>query len=609
MSQLRAKQIKLVQNGLLYGGTNGNGSILEMPTAEADAHKVLKIKSDRTGFEYATLAGANVSVVPTGNLAATSVQGALDELQGDIDSINTSAGTLQTEVDAIETSVGLNVDGTKPDFTSTNYIGAGDSFFTAVNTLDLELDSLDSSVVKLTGNQSIAGTKTFSDYVVLSNIPTQQDHAATKAYVDGVAAGLDVKQSVRAASTGDVDFTTGGLLTIDGVSLIAGDRVLLKNQEDAFENGIYVVTAEGPWVRAVDMNEAGEFVGAFFFVEEGTLNADNGFVCTTNGTVIVGTTAINFTQFSGAGQIDAGNGLTKLGNTLNVVGTADRITANADSIDIASTYAGQTSIVTLGTVTTGTWNGSVVGQAYGGLGANVSGFAATSLILAGAGTATELQKGANSTVLKVDGNGDLAYAKVDLTVDVSGILPEANGGTGYSTYSEGDLLVGNDENGLTTLGKGSANQVLTSNGTTLVYGYVSAVRDGSGVSVASVVVQTDENAKLQAAIATVTSDNTLVYTTKGYVDSAVGAAERSTVVDTFVVVASGATTGQMNAGANASMTLTQTPIGDVSVAFNGLVLRKNAYSVSGTTVTLVDSTIGYSAETDDVLTVSYIYNA
>ena len=82
----------------------------------------------------------------------------------------------------------------------------------------------------------------------------------------------------------------------------------------------------------------------------------------------MGTSAITFEQFSGAGQIDAGNGLTKSGNTINAVGTADKITVSADAITIATTYVGQNSITTLGTITTGTWNGSTLGSAYGGTG-------------------------------------------------------------------------------------------------------------------------------------------------------------------------------------------------------------------------------------------------
>jgi hypothetical protein len=185
--------------------------------------------------------------------------------------------------------------------------------------------------------------------------------------VDSVAQGLDVKQSVRAATTADI--TLSGAQTIDGVSVIAGDRVLVKNQSAPSENGIYVAAA-GAWTRSLDMDQGPEFPGSFFFVEEGTVNANNGFVCTTNNPVTVGTTAITFEQFSGAGQVIAGDGLTKTGNTLNVGGTTDRISVTATAVDIASTYVGQTSITTLGTITTGTWNGTIIGTAYGGTGVN-----------------------------------------------------------------------------------------------------------------------------------------------------------------------------------------------------------------------------------------------
>jgi hypothetical protein len=107
----------------------------------------------------------------------------------------------------------------------------------------------------------------------------------------------------------------------------------------------------------------------FTFVEEGAVNQDSGWVMTTNGPVTLGTTGLAFTQFSGAGSVTAGAGLTKDGNTLDVGGTADRITVNADSVDIASTYAGQNTITTLGTVTTGTWSASAVAVANGGTGA------------------------------------------------------------------------------------------------------------------------------------------------------------------------------------------------------------------------------------------------
>lgn len=207
--------------------------------------------------------------------------------------------------------------------------------------------------------------------------PTSATDAATKGYVDNAVVGIDWKPSVRAATTGNI--TLSGEQTVDGVELVAGNRVLVKNQSTGSENGVYVVSATG-WSRSSDADTSAEFTSAFaVFVEEGTTNADSGWVLTTDGTITLGTTAIAFTQFTGLGQVVAGDGLTKNGNTINVVGTANRITANADSIDIASTYVGQTSITTLGTVTTGTWNGTTIAVANGGTGATSAGDARTNL--------------------------------------------------------------------------------------------------------------------------------------------------------------------------------------------------------------------------------------
>lgn len=216
--------------------------------------------------------------------------------------------------------------------------------------------------------------------------PTDAAHAATKGYVDAARSGLDVKQSVRAATTGPVNLANqleAGDTLDTTVTLVAGDRVLVKNQSTASENGIYVVQSSGAAVRASDANgtpDTGEMSGGTFtFVEEGTVNADSGWVVTSNGAITVGTDAINWAQFSGAGQITAGDGLTKSGNTINAVGTSDRITVNADSIDIASTYVGQSSITTVGTITSGTWNGTDVAVADGGTGSSTESGARTNL--------------------------------------------------------------------------------------------------------------------------------------------------------------------------------------------------------------------------------------
>ena len=201
--------------------------------------------------------------------------------------------------------------------------------------------------------------------------PTADAHAATKAYVDAARSGLDVKASVKAATAGSVNLATdlAAGQVIDGVTLVTGDRVLVKNQVGgaAADNGIYVVQATGAAVRADDADTSAKVTtGMFTFVSEGTANADNGFVLTTNDAIVLGTTNLTFVQFSGAGQITAGNGLVKDGNLIDVVGTAGRITANANSIDIDSTYIGQNTITTLGTIGTGTWAATDVAVEHGG---------------------------------------------------------------------------------------------------------------------------------------------------------------------------------------------------------------------------------------------------
>lgn len=218
--------------------------------------------------------------------------------------------------------------------------------------------------------------------------PTDPAHAATKGYVDAARSGLDVKASVRAATTGPINLANqleAGDVLDTNVTLVAGDRVLVKDQSTASENGIYVVQASGAAVRATDFDDNAEVSpGAFTFVEEGTLNADSGWVLTTNGTINVGVTGLTWALFSVAGSIFAGDGLTKTGNTLNVVGTTNRIAVSADAVDISTNYVGQASITTLGTITTGIWNGTDVAVADGGTGSSTESGARTNLASAAA---------------------------------------------------------------------------------------------------------------------------------------------------------------------------------------------------------------------------------
>jgi hypothetical protein len=149
--------------------------------------------------------------------------------------------------------------------------------------------------------------------------PTSDQDAATKYYVDTVAQGLDVKASVKAATTGNI--TLSGAQTIDGIAIVAGDRVLVKDQTSTPTNGIYVA-ASGAWARSADANTWDELVSAYTFVEEGTTYADTGWVCTINAGGTLGTTPITWSQFSGAGTYLAGTGLTLTGNTFSITNTA-----------------------------------------------------------------------------------------------------------------------------------------------------------------------------------------------------------------------------------------------------------------------------------------------
>jgi hypothetical protein len=169
--------------------------------------------------------------------------------------------------------------------------------------------------------------------------PTNAQDAANKRYVDAAVVGIEWKPSVRAATTADGTLATAFAngQVIDGVTLATGNRILIKNQTTGTENGIYTVNATGAPTRSTDADTNAELTASFaVFVEEGTANADSGYTLTNDGTVTIGTTALTFTQFTGLGQITAGNGLTKTANTLDVVaGTGIVANANDVAIDTA----------------------------------------------------------------------------------------------------------------------------------------------------------------------------------------------------------------------------------------------------------------------------------
>lgn len=144
--------------------------------------------------------------------------------------------------------------------------------------------------------------------------PTGPQDAATKIYVDAARAGLDIKDSVRAATT--VNITLSGTQTVDGVALIAGDRILVKNQTVASANGIYIVAA-GAWSRATDADSSAEVTaGMATFISEGATVGNQRWVLTTDDPITLGTTSLTFTQDSGGANYTAGTGITITGNTI-----------------------------------------------------------------------------------------------------------------------------------------------------------------------------------------------------------------------------------------------------------------------------------------------------
>ncbi|MFZ9078834.1 MAG: hypothetical protein ACO23H_09885 [Alphaproteobacteria bacterium] len=218
-----------------------------------------------------------------------------------------------------------------------------------------------------------SGTFDFQSAVLQVATPSADSHAATKGYVDALAQGLHWKDSVKVATTANI--TLSGTQTIDGIAVSADERVLVKDQTSGAENGIYVA-ASGAWSRAADMNASDEFSGAAIFVQQGTANADTGYVCTNDGAVTVGTTAITFTQFTGAGQLSGGDGIDITGSTISVNVDDSSIEISADALQVKD--GGITNDHLAGSIANGklansTISGVALGGTLGALSASASG--------------------------------------------------------------------------------------------------------------------------------------------------------------------------------------------------------------------------------------------
>lgn len=172
--------------------------------------------------------------------------------------------------------------------------------------------------------------------------PTSAQDAATKAYVDSARTGLEFKESARAASTANVNLTLPGT-TIDGVTLANGDRILLKDQTTTSQNGIYTFAGPStPLSRSADSNTSDEMPpGTFILVTEGSVNGDTAWVLATDAPITLDTTGLDWVQFSGANNVSAGDGLSRVGNTLSVrTANASRIVVSGSGVDLATTGVG-----------------------------------------------------------------------------------------------------------------------------------------------------------------------------------------------------------------------------------------------------------------------------
>ncbi len=337
-------------------------------------------------FDIASHDGTNG--LKLGGVLVTATSAELNVLDG-----STAGTAVASKALVVDANKDINLG--SGDITATNVTG---TLQTATQTNVTSVGTLDGLAVS--GSQTVTMG---SNRITNVADPSQAQDAATKSYVDAVKTGLDVKDSVRVATTAAgtlaTSFANGS--TVDGVTLVTGDRILLKNQATASDNGIYTVAASGAPTRATDYDADAEVSGgSFCFVEEGTTNADSGWVVSTNGDITVGSTSIDYAQFSGAGQITAGSGMTKTGNTLDVVG-GNGITANANSMQIDTTWAGQAAITTVGTIASGAWQGDTIAAEHGGSG--ISSYSSGDMMYAtGATTISKLSKGTGGQFLKMN---------------------------------------------------------------------------------------------------------------------------------------------------------------------------------------------------------------
>ena len=402
-----------------------------------------------TGYVYGN--GTSVMTAST-TIPTTALSGTITNAQ-----LANSAITIGS------TSVSLG--GTITTLTGTSISGSTNTLTNIGNT------SLTNSSLTI-GTTAIALGATSLTLGGLTTVTVTQDpvsalQLATKQYVDTVAQGLDPKASCVAATT--VNITLSGTQTIDGVALIAGDRCLVKNQTTTANNGIYVVSAS-TWTRSLDMDVWAEVPGAFTFIEQGTTQADTGWVCTSNAGGTIGVTAITWVQFAGVGSYTAGTGLTLTGTQFSITNTAVTANSYGSATQVGTfTVNAQGQLILAGNTTVTPAVGSITG-----LGTGVATALAVNVGTAGAFVV-------NGGALGTPSSGTVTNLTGTASININGTVGATTASTGAFTY-------------LSTSGSTSTTPVLSFNasnspiamGATISGSYLQAVlQNKSGTAGAS----------------------------------------------------------------------------------------------------------------------------
>lgn len=323
--------------------------------------------------------------------------------------------------------------------------------------------------------------------VTVTQDPTAALQLATKQYVDSVAQGLNVKASCLWGTTANISLS--GLSTQAGgewtSSLSAGDRILVKNQSTAADNGIWLASS-GAWTRSPDADTWADLVSAFTFVQDGATLADTGWVCTVNPGGTLGVTAVTWSQFSGAGTYSAGTGLTLTGTTFSITNTGVTASSYGSASSVATftvnaqgqlTTAGSTSISINGNqITSGT-----VGSAY--ISGSYTGITGVGTLTAGTWNASTI---------------GVAY-----------------GGTGLTSYTAGDMLYASGSTTLSKLGIGTSTYIMTSSGSAPQWSAPSGITVGTATNANNVAITTGAASTNYLTFVTATTGNLPVLTNSG----------------------------------------------------------------------------------------------